>query len=307
MGKNSGSKSRPSLKGSGSLPDYFNPTDSRSLPATDRTEDGKMAPVQTESSSVTKQDLLDLGADLKSYFDSRIAQQLSPIAQQLSDLSSTLKEVSSTADAAMELSLQGDSKRLHLSEQQLTSRVALLESQARAANLKFRGFPESPEFNANLLSNIASWLAAILRLDDGVAPTILAAYRLGPPSAARPNFPRDVIAQFLYPRSRNAVLQAARAASPLKYNDRPIQVLLDLSPEILSKRRLLKPITECLHRNKIRFRWSPTSDILVFKEGRRLRAEDISSGKDLLTSLDLPVPSDIPEDRRMPSPAHGEG
>lgn len=216
MGKNSGNKSRPSLKGSGSLPNYFNSSESRSLPATDRSEDGKMAPNYPEGASVTKP-----RADLKSFFDSRIAQQLSPITQQLSDLMSTLKEVSSTADAAMEigLPLQEDNKRLHLSKQQLTSRIVLLETQARVTNLKFRGFPESSELNANLLFSIASWLATILRLEDGVAPTILAAYRLGPPSAAHPNFPRDVIAQFLYPHSCNAVLQAARATSPLKYED----------------------------------------------------------------------------------------
>lgn len=102
MGKNS-SKARPSLKGSGSLPDYFNPSESRS--SAGRKADGKMAPENNEASSLTRQDLLDLGSDFKSYFNSTIAQKLSPIAQQLSDFTSTLKEVSSTAENAMELGL----------------------------------------------------------------------------------------------------------------------------------------------------------------------------------------------------------
>lgn len=309
MGKNSGSKSRPSLKGSGSLPNYFSSLEPRSSAVPECGEDDKMAPECPGESSVMKQDLLDLGADLKSYFDSLIAQRLSPIAQQLSDLKSNLKEVSSTAETTLEigLTLQEDSKRFQLLEQQLTSRIALPETQARATNLKFRGFPEYPELNANLPSSIASWLAVILRLEDGMAPSILAAYRLGPPSAAPPHFPREVIIQFLYQRSRNAVLQAAHAAGPLKYEDHVIQVLLDLSPETLVKQRLLKPMTECLHRNKVRFRWSPTSDILVLKEGRRLRAEDISTGKDLLVSLDLPLPPDLSDDRQGSSPSRGEG
>lgn len=298
MGKNSANKARPSLKGSGSLPDYFNPSETRSSTGRDAEDEGKMAPGADTDPPLSRQDLLDLGADLKSHFASMIAQKLSPIAQQLSDLASALKEVSSTAENAMELglTLQEDTKSLQRAEQQLFSRVAVLESQARSSNLKFRGLPESADLNSNLPSRLATWLASALDLEGGVAPTILSAYRLGPLSAARPGFPRDVIAQFLYPRSRNAVLQVSRSKGPLRFEEQAIQVLLDLPPETLAKRRLMKPITECLHRSKVRFRWSPTSDILVYKEGRQLRAEDISTGKDLLSALSIPLPADLPAD-----------
>lgn len=197
------------------------------------------------------------------------------------------------------LTIQEDTKQLQKSEQQLFARVAALETQARASNLKLRGLPEIPELNANLASTVASWHALVLKLEDGVAPTILMAFRTGPLSAVRPNFPRDVIVHFLYPRSRNAVLQLARASGPLKYKDHSIQVLLDLPPEILAKRRLLKPVTECLHENRIRFRWS-TSDILVYREGRQLRADDMESGKDLLLALKLRLPSELSP--RNPAP-----
>lgn len=131
MGKNSANKARPSLKGSGSLPDYFNPSKACSSVGKDA-EDGKMVPENNEGSSLTRQDLRDLSSDLKSHFDTMIAQKLSPIAKQLLDLTSTLKEVSSTAEAAMELGLtvREENKRLLWSEQQLSSRVAVLESQA---------------------------------------------------------------------------------------------------------------------------------------------------------------------------------
>lgn len=268
-----------------------------------------MAPAKTDTAPITKQDLQNLSADLKSSFTMLIAQQLAPISQQLSDLTTTLKEVSSTAEAAMEIGLaaQEDTRNLQRSEQLLSSKVALLEAHIRASNLKFRGLPESPAFDANLASSLATWLASKLKLEDGVAPTILSAYRLGSPSAARPKFPRDVMAQFLYPRSRNAILQLARADGPLKFESHSVLVLLDLSPNVLAKRRLLKPITECLHSNKVRFRWSPTSDILVYKEGRQLRAEDIPSGKDLLLALNLQVPSDLATDPSSPTSVRGEG
>lgn len=309
MGKNSGNKSRPSLKATGSLPDYFSPPETRSSLEAGPMDKGKMAPESTGIASLTKQDLLNLGADLKSYFKASIAQELSPISQQLSELSSALKDVASTVDTAMEmgLSLQKSTRQLQRSEQQLSARIAVLETQARATNLKFRGLPESPELNGNLLSPLVSWLASVLKLEEGIAPTILPAYRLGPLSAVRPNFPRDVIAQFLYPRSCNAILKAARANGPLKFGDHTIQVLLDLPPEILLKRRLLKPITECLHHHKVHFRWSSTSDVLVYREGRQFRAEDIASGKSLLQSLGIHLPSGLEDDPATPPVIQDEG
>lgn len=145
------------------------------------------------------------------------------------------------AETTMELGLtvQEENKRLRLSEQQLSSRVTVLESQARLANLKFRGLPESPDLNGGLSSRLVSWLASVLDFEGGVAPTILEAYRLGPLLAVCPGFPRDVIARFLYPRSRNAVLQVSRSKGPLKFEDHTIQVLLDLPPEMLAKFQII--------------------------------------------------------------------
>lgn len=203
------------------------------------------------------------------------------------------------------LAVQQDTWQLQQSDQQLCLKVAAVETQLRTTNLKFRGLPELSDLNANLSSSLASWLASVLNLEDGVAPTILQAYRLGPQSAAHPNFPRDVVAQFLYPRSRNAILQRARVGGPLKYEDRIVQVLLDLAPDVLAKRCLLKPITECLHANKICFRWSPTLDILVFRDGRQIQAEDLSSGKDLLAALQIRPPADLADDKPCSSPSRG--
>lgn len=138
MGKNSGSKSRPSLKGSGSLPDYFNAAENRSLPEAELEAAGKMAPSSPDGLPLSRQDLLDLSADLKSYFDAAIDKKLLPISRQLSELASTLKDVSAMAETAMELGLtvQEDTKLLQKSEKQLLARVAVLVTQARASNLK---------------------------------------------------------------------------------------------------------------------------------------------------------------------------
>lgn len=98
-GEKLGGKSTPSLNRSGSLSDYFNPSELWSSAEVSPEDEAKMAPEKPDNTSLTKQDLLNLGTDLKSYFTTLIAQKLSPILQQLSDLTSTLKEISSTADS----------------------------------------------------------------------------------------------------------------------------------------------------------------------------------------------------------------
>lgn len=80
-----------------------------------------MALETSKGAPLNRQDLQDLGADFKSYFNTLIAQKLSPILQQLSDLTATLKEVLSAAKMEMEISLavQDNTKRLQRSEWQL--------------------------------------------------------------------------------------------------------------------------------------------------------------------------------------------
>lgn len=122
------------------MQDYFGTVDPKTPVRADSAAVNKMAPESSpeslEGTSLTHQDLHNLGNDLKSYFDSTLAQRISPIAQQLSNLAATLKDVSTTAEAAMELGLavQNDTRKLQQSEQQLSLKVAALETQLRATN-----------------------------------------------------------------------------------------------------------------------------------------------------------------------------
>lgn len=315
MGKGTVNKAKAGQKGTGPLPGYFHPPETRTSAEAGPPDGTKMAPergrAETEEDAapsamaITRQDLFDLSLDLKSHFEATIAQKLTPVMQQLTELSSAMKDVSRTADAAMDLglALQEDSRNLQQAEHRLRICVTMLESQLRAANLKFRGFPETPDFNNNLASSLATWLASILHLEDGVAPSILNAFRVGPQSTARPNYPRDIVAQFLYPRSRNAILKRARSGGAMKFENHNIQVLLDLTPETLAKRHILKPVTEALRDSNIRFCWSPVSDVLVFRDGRQLHAEDVESGKNLLRALSIRLPPDLLEDPSTSSPS----
>lgn len=61
--------------------------------------------------------------------------------------------------------------------------------------------------------------------------------------------------------------------------------LLDLLPEILLKRKSLRPITDKLKEKKIRFRWNAASEIVVVRDGVQLKTGDLESGRNLLEAL----------------------
>ncbi|KAL8185512.1 UNVERIFIED_CONTAM: hypothetical protein K2H54_053758 [Gekko kuhli] len=126
-----------------------------------------------------------------------------------------------------------------------------------------------------------------LELEEGIAPAIMRAQRLGPLATARNGRPRDILVQFLYPRSRDKVLKLARARGFLLFKEQKILVLLDLSPEVLEKRRKLKIVSAKLNEAKIRFRWTPVSDIQIYKNGLQYQASDPVSGRALLAALSL--------------------
>lgn len=247
---------------------------------------------ETDNVGLTREDLATFRDDLKHHFTSQLDLKLDSFSKQLAELTNTIKDVSHTANEAFDLGKAQEQriKALQTSEGLLRDRVDWLKGKARALNLKFRGLPELPELNSNLSPALASWLASLLHLEDGVAPTIITAYRVGPATAVKPDFPQDVVVQFLYHRSKEAVLQLARKSKALQFKGAKVTVLLDLSPEILMKRKTLKPITNHLKSRNVRFRWLASSNIIVVHDGTQYKADDVASGCTLLAALDLPLP-----------------
>lgn len=256
--------------------------------------------VNSDGAQLSRAVLNALGADLKQHFAPLIEQKLeqkldlklSPLTQELKALKSAVSNIASTASKAFEMAtaLEKRADRSEVNEKQLKERIAWLESRARALNLKVRGVPESPDLNSNLASTFSSWLSSFLNVGPDQAPTIVSAYRVGPVSAIKPNFPRDIILQFLLAKERESVLQAARSVSQVQFKGTTIMFLLDLPPEILLKRKSLRPITEKLKEKKIRFRWNTASEIVVVREGIQMRAGDLETGRRLLDALNVEDP-----------------
>lgn len=187
-----------------------------------------------QTAQIMKSDLLDIKEELKKHLANLIVRKLDPVAEQISVLTSTLKDVATATNAAHEESEKNGRllKALQSSERQLWERIVWLEQRARSLNLKLRGFPESTEFNKNLLQNVLAWISPLMRLEDDVSPVITSAYIVGPPSSIRPNFPRDIIIQFINAAERETVLQMARGPNSLTYSGSKILVLLDLPQDV---------------------------------------------------------------------------
>ncbi|KAL8189774.1 UNVERIFIED_CONTAM: hypothetical protein K2H54_005488 [Gekko kuhli] len=69
----------------------------------------------------------------------------------------------------------------------------------------------------------------------------------------------------------------------------------DLAPEAIEKRKLLKPFADKLLEAKIRFWWSATSSITVYRDGSLLQASTIQTGMVLLQKLNVPLTSEETE------------
>lgn len=106
-------------------------------------------------------------------------------------------------------------------------------------NIKIRGLAEKVEGSMDLLIFPALWLATCLRLDEGVAPLILRAYRIGNALSWKAKGPRDIIIEFADFGTKKAVMNAAKQEEGLKFNDALIQLFPDLPPETLQQRKLL--------------------------------------------------------------------
>lgn len=215
----------------------------------------------------------------------------------MQELRQTVNQVAQTVDSSVELGLtnQDTTWQLQKSSDWAAEKILMLENQLKIDNLKIRGFPEGSEENQELAIFISTWLAAQMQLEDGVAPMLLAAYRLGSPRRAPNSLPRDILIKCLDSRTKQKILTAARPKGHLMFLDHKIMVLQDLLSETLEARRRLKSLTTLLMKEKIRYRlYSYTKVQIIYKEVP-LTAEDFGSATQMLRHLGLEVPDEFLE------------
>ncbi|KAL8178658.1 UNVERIFIED_CONTAM: hypothetical protein K2H54_054693 [Gekko kuhli] len=172
------------------------------------------ADTPTDELTISRQELVEIHKDLHRSLREAVEEIIQPINVQLADFMAELRETSKKADtnATICSTLQEEVRNLKNSDIETNARIIALENRWRQTNLKLRGFEEGAEENSDLATFISSWLAHVLQLEDGVAPAIARAYRLGPLARAARGRPRDILINFVYPRN-GTQLTAYDAAS----------------------------------------------------------------------------------------------
>lgn len=95
-------------------------------------------------------------------------------------------------------------------------------------NLKLCGFPEGSEENVELRIFISNWLVSQMQLEEGVAPLLDAAYRLGLPRRASNALQRDILIRCADLRIKMKILSLTRTDGQLLFFNYRIQALQDL-------------------------------------------------------------------------------
>lgn len=153
------------------------------------------AAAERQGAQLMKQDWDSSFRTFESNFAGRMNALLNPIIEQLEDLGDRVGKVEQTAESAIEMALvsQQDIQHLQQSETWMLERITSLETRLRFRNLKLRGIAEGEEDTSDLALFISHWLAQALTLDEGIAPVLNHAHRLGP--ANHPTFkgPRDIL------------------------------------------------------------------------------------------------------------------
>lgn len=227
MGGNKGLKGRTPGKAGGQMPAFFPPSSSPTLAEQpDRplhimaSGSGSPGAEASNGAQISRANLEVLGENLKLHFtslldqklDQKLDSKLDPITAELKAVKGVIGEIAKTANAAHEMAstLEHRVADTEASEGVLKERLAWLELRPRALNLKVRGIPELKDLNADLVPALTDWLASLLGVSEELAPTLVAAYRIGPSTVGRQNYSGDIILQFLYAREREAVLQMSR-------------------------------------------------------------------------------------------------
>lgn len=256
-------------------------------------EAGKSPGPDAVGRAVLREQLMQIEAKIIDKMTALIA----PLTAQIQELKDTISQVAQTADAAMELGMtvQDSTGQLQRQATWAADKIIALENQIKINNIKLRGFPEGVEDSTELRAFISSWLASQLDLEEGIAPVLDAAYRIGPPRKSNSSLPRDILVKCADSRTKQKILALARGKGFLSFDTYKIQALQDLSAETLEARRRLKPITTLLTKFKFRYRWQSYTKIQVVFKGVSLLADDFDTGAQLLQALGIDLPPDYPK------------
>ncbi|KAL8178526.1 UNVERIFIED_CONTAM: hypothetical protein K2H54_050296 [Gekko kuhli] len=267
MGKPSKKKESKISTRSPKVSTYFARETTSTAPTPENDDDTNMAPVEPatetrpqtddETAPLTRKDFHELKQDILNSLHALVTDLMQPMQLQLTEIAKDLADTSKMAEETAELTL-------NLQED-------------------LKGLHDSEKQHSARLNALENrWRQLNLKfrgLEEGLEQG------------------KDLVQIMAEWLATVLKMEEARVLGALNFHGEKIQVLLDLSIETLDKRRSLKVFATKLYNARIRFRWSPTSDIQVFRDGTLHHVSDADTGRRLLQILKLQLTDE--EEQRL--------
>ncbi|CAH2225287.1 Hypothetical predicted protein [Pelobates cultripes] len=236
---------------------------------------------------LTKEDLRQLLSDIKANMATEFDRHLTPIREGLIDLTHRTSTIEEQLDLTVTRTTATENAITALQEQlrQLEEAQEDLNNRSCRNNVRIRGIPETVTIEAlgPTLRELFCGLLPEATPAELLLDRVHRALRAPMPNATQP---RDVIIRVHYFHIKEALMQAARN-TPLQIEGHQISFYQDLAPSTLRKRRELRPLTQELTRQHIRYSWGHPFKLQVRKNNRTYTLYNTAEMADFAESLGL--------------------
>ncbi|CAH2221991.1 Hypothetical predicted protein [Pelobates cultripes] len=144
--------------------------------------------------------------------------------------------------------------------------MAVIEDQSRRTNIRLRGTAESVSVE-ELSEYIKGLCGKIVKNCEESAWELDRVHRLPRPQYLSVDKPRDVIAKFHYPKSKELLLQSARKEPSLPAPYKDVLIFADLSLLTIARRREFAEFMKVLRDQKISYRCGYPTKLLIWGNG----------------------------------------
>ncbi|CAH2319207.1 Hypothetical predicted protein [Pelobates cultripes] len=243
--------------------------------------------VDAPSAPLTKRDLKDMLTEMKSLVAEELTKHLAPLKEGLTDLTKRTQALENKMEEVTATTSTHEASIKELQEQftYLEDMQEDLNNRSRRNNIRIRGLPEpsTPEALTAILHEAFSSL-----LPDALPSDLLLdrAHRALRPPSSSPTQPRDIIIRCHYFHIKEAIMRATRE-TPLQIEGHTVQLYHDLAPTTLRKRRELKPLTQALQAQGIRYSWGHPFKLMVRHNNRTFTLTKPSEARDFAAQLGI--------------------
>lgn len=210
-----------------------------------------------------------------------LKQDLIHVGQRMVDVEESVEAVSSIVVENRE-AIRDNTVQI----QDLQTQIDDLQNRHRRNNIRIRGVPETVT-PAELMPTVKAIFNQLLDRPKDAEMEIDRAHRSLGPKSNDPKRPRDIICRVHYYRIKDQIIQAARSQDSIIFNESPIMILQDLSQHTLSLRKALKPLTEILRSNSIKYKWGFPFQISATRDGKTAWLRNINDLPRFLETLEL--------------------